>query len=281
MMDIWFTEEDENSLRYSYKIKKVLFEGQSEFQKIVVVDTVAYGKMLVIDGFVMITEADEFVYHEMISHIPACLHRDPKRVVVIGGGDGGTVRELLKHPGIEEIILCEIDEMVVDQSRKWFPQVAVGLDDPRVTVKIGDGIAYMAEQNENVDIAVIDSTDPIGPGEGLFSTSFYKSVSRALKPGGLMVAQSESPWYDTPILQRIYKNISGGFPHIRPYLGSVPTYPRGLWTWTLASMDPIDPDAFDRQRFAKVSSDLSYLTESGFTGAFALPPFYRRKLEIS
>jgi spermidine synthase len=280
-MDLWFTEEDDQSLRYGYKIKKTLFEGQSEFQSVVVLDTEAYGKMLVIDGFVMITDTDEFVYHEMISHIPTCLHKDPKKVVVIGGGDGGTVRELLKHPSIEEIVLCEIDSMVVEQSRKWFPQVACGLDDPRVSLRIGDGIAYMAEQEDSVDIAIIDSTDPIGPGEGLFSTAFYKSVSRALKPGGLMVAQSESPWYDPPILQRIYKNISGGFPHIRPYLGSVPTYPRGLWTWTLASMSPIDPASFDKMRFSSISSGLNYLTEDGFTGAFALPPFYRRKLEIS
>jgi len=278
-MDLWFTEEDSNAIRYGYKIKDVLFEGQSEFQKIVVLETEAYGKMLLIDGCVMLTEQDEFVYHEMISHIPACLHKDPKRVVVIGGGDGGTVRELLKHPGIEEIVLCEIDAMVVDECKKFFPGVACGLDDPRVKVKIGDGIAYMAEQTNSVDIAIIDSTDPIGPGEGLFTKAFYSSVAKALRPGGLMVAQSESPWYPPAILNRIHHNIGGGFENIMPYMGAVPTYPRGLWSWTLASNDKLNLKNFDETRFSEISQNLKYLTLGGVHGAFSLPPFYAAKLE--
>jgi spermidine synthase len=277
-MNLWFTEEESGAFRNGHKVKEILFDGESEFQKISIFETEALGKMLVIDGCVMLTDADEFVYHEMISHIPVCMHSGPKRVVVIGGGDGGTVRELLKHSEIEEIVLCEIDGMVVEQSRKWFPKVACGLDDPRVTVRIGDGVAYMAEQENSVDLAIIDSTDPIGPGEGLFSREFYKSVARALKPDGLMVAQSESPWYKPEVLQRIFKNIRGGFPHIRPYLGTIPTYPRGTWSWTMASMNPINPQTFDYDRFHKISSGLEYLTDDGVVGAFALPPYFERKL---
>lgn len=278
-MELWYTETERDQISTSWKTTDVLFHGQSEFQKVEVIETLAYGKMLVLDGCVMVTEHDEFVYHEMISHIPACLHKDPKRVVVIGGGDGGTVRELLKHEGIEEIILCEIDEMVVDVCRKHFPQIACGLDDKRVKVKIGDGIAYMKELKGEIDIAIIDSTDPIGPGEGLFTPDFYKSVARALRPGGLMVAQSESPWFPKEMLARIHHNIGAGFANKKSYIGSIPTYPRGLWSWTMAAAEPFNPASLDRKRFAKVQKGLQYLTADRAVGAFDLPPFFQDKID--
>ena len=278
-MELWFTEQEQDHIRTSWKTEDVLFREQSAFQTVEVIQTKAYGRMLVLDGCVMITDADEFVYHEMIAHIPAVIHPNPKRVVVIGGGDGGTVRELLKHDGIEEIVLCEIDGMVVDASRKFFPAVAGKLDDPRVQVRIGDGVAYMRELEGACDIAVIDSTDPIGPGEGLFSGDFYRSVARALRPGGLMVAQSESPWYTNEILGRIHRNIRAGFQHKRSYVGAIPTYPRGLWSWTMASNTAFDPARFDRARLAKVAPGLKYLTETLLTSAFALPAFYQEKLD--
>jgi spermidine synthase len=279
-MELWFTEQEQDHIRVSWKADEVLFRGQSEYQTVEVINTKAYGRMLILDGCVMITEADEFVYHEMISHIPAVIHKDPKVVVVIGGGDGGTVRELLKHKSIERVVLCEIDGMVVDACRKFFPEVACGLDDPRVEVKIGDGVAYMKELNQEVDIAIIDSTDPIGPGEGLFSGDFYKSVARAMRPGGVMVAQSESPWYTKDMLGRIHRNISAGFAHRKSYIGAIPTYPRGLWSWTMASNTPFDPAQFDRQRFAAVAKTLKYLSPSRVSSVFDLPPFYAEKIGL-
>ena len=155
------------------------------------IETESYGRMLLIDGLVMITDRDEFVYHEMIAHIPALNHRKPERVVVIGGGDGGTVRELLKHPSIKEVVLCEIDGLVVDASKKYFPEVAGCLEDSRVRVNIGDGLAYMKNHDPGVlDLVIVDSTDPVGPGEGLFTKEFYSSVSKALKADGMMACQS-------------------------------------------------------------------------------------------
>lgn len=277
-MELWFTEQEKDHIRFGLKAEGVLFKGKSEFQEIEVIETKAYGRMLVLDGCVMTTDEDEFVYHEMIAHPAACIHKDPKRALVIGGGDGGTVRELLKHKGLEQIVLCEIDGMVVDACRKFFPQIACGLDDKRVTVNIGDGVAYIKDHQAAFDIIIIDSTDPIGPGEGLFSGEFYQSVARALRPGGLMVAQSEAIWFKDDVLGRIHRNIAAGFKHKRTYLGAIPTYPRGTWSWTMASNAAFDPQDFNKARFATVEKGLKYLTADILPSAFHLPPFFRDKL---
>lgn len=280
-MNLWVTEQEADHIRTGWAVTEVLFSGRSEFQTVDVVETKAYGTMLLLDGLVMISDADEFIYHEMISHIPLCLHNNPKRVVVIGGGDGGTVREILKYPNIEEVILCEIDEMVIEQSKKFFPKVAECLSpgfDSRVKVRVGDGVAFMKQLKNEVDIILVDSTDPIGPGEGLFSREFYRDVAAALRKGGLMAAQSESPWFTKDALGRIHRNISGGFKHRKSYVAPIPTYPRGSWSWTIASQDPIEPSRFSMERFSKVEPTLRYLSKDLMTGAFALPKFYAEKI---
>lgn len=283
MMNLWFTEQEADHIRTGWVVTDVLFQGKSEFQTVDVIETKAYGTMLLLDGMVMITDADEFIYHEMISHIPVCLHPNPKRVVVIGGGDGGTVRELLKHREIEEIILCEIDDLVIQTSRKYFPEVAGCLfeNNPRVKVKVGDGIAFVKTLKNEVDIILVDSTDPIGPGEGLFSREFYSDVAKALKPGGLMAAQSESPWFTKEALGRIHRNIAGGFKHIKSYVAPIPTYPRGSWSWTIAGQAEVKPEKFDAVRFDRVEPTLKYLSKDLMTGAFALPKFYAEKISKS
>jgi spermidine synthase len=281
-MNLWVTEQEGENIRTGWAVTEVLFSGKSDFQTVDVVETKAYGTMLLLDGLVMLTDSDEFIYHEMISHIPLCLHPNPRRVVVIGGGDGGTVREILKHKDVEEVILCEIDGMVIEQSIKFFPKVADCLKsgfDPRVKVRVGDGIAFMKELKNEVDVILVDSTDPIGPGEGLFSREFYRDVAGALRKGGVMAAQSESPWFTKEALGRIHRNISGGFKHRRSYIAAIPTYPRGSWSWTVAAQDPIEPARFDQGRFEKVSSGLQYLTKDLMTGAFALPKFYADKID--
>ena len=281
-MNLWVTEQEGEDIRTGWAVTEVLFSGKSEFQTVDVVETKAYGTMLLLDGLVMLTDADEFIYHEMITHIPLCMHANPRRVVVIGGGDGGTVREILKHKDVEEVILCEIDGMVIEQSKKFFPKVAACLNpgfDSRVTVRVGDGIAFMKELKNEVDVILVDSTDPIGPGEGLFSREFYSDVAGALRTGGVMAAQSESPWFTKEALGRIHRNISGRFKHRRSYIAAIPTYPRGSWSWTVAAQDPIDPTRFDHGRFEKVSGGLQYLTKDLMTGAFALPKFYADKID--
>ncbi len=280
-MNLWVTEQEADHVRTGWAVTEVLFSGRSEFQTVDVVETKAYGTMLLLDGLVMITDADEFIYHEMISHIPLCLHPNPKRVLVIGGGDGGTVREILKHKSVEEVILCEIDDMVIEQSKRFFPQVANCLKpgvDPRVKVRVGDGVAFIKELKNEMDVILVDSTDPIGPGEGLFSREFYRNVAGALKQGGLMAAQSESPWFTKDALSRIHRNISGGFKHRKSYVAPIPTYPRGSWSWTVAAQEPIDPAKFNGERFSKVENSLQYLSRDLMTGAFALPRFYLDKI---
>lgn len=279
-MQLWYFEDYGDDLKAGFKAKNVLFRGKSEFQTVDVIETEAYGRMLLLDGLVMCTDKDEFVYHELISHVPALNHPRPERIVVIGGGDGGTVRELLKHPEVKEIVLCEIDGMVVEASEKYFPAIASGIRDPRVKLNVGDGVAYMKNcAPASLDVVIVDSTDPIGPGEGLFSGDFYKSVARALKPDGVMACQSESPWHDAPILQRIYRNVSAGFQYVYPYIGSIPTYPKGMWSWTMASNKQIDVSKFDRRRFAKIAeTQLEYLNEDLMTGVFAIPNFFRKKM---
>ena len=278
-MSLWFTEQEADSIRTSFAISEVLHSSQSSYQKIEVVETFAYGKMLILDGCVMLTEKDEFVYHEMIAHVPMGLKADAKQVLIIGGGDGGTVREFLRYPGIEKIILAEIDSEVVEVSRKFFPSVSSGLKDSRVEIKIGDGVAYLGQLEKAIDLLVIDSTDPVGPGEGLFTGEFYRSAARALKPGGIMVAQSESPWHSSESLQRIWSAMRQGFQYVTPYVGAVPTYPRGFWSWTLASQDPIQSDKMNVEPLRSIESQLKYLTPELAKSAFALPRFFADKLK--
>jgi spermidine synthase len=274
---MWFTEEDGPNLRISYKIEALLHRSRSSFQSIEVIESTVYGKILILDGFVMLSESDEFVYHEMIAHIPLCLHDRPERVLVIGGGDGGTVREVLKHPSVTQVTLCEIDGKVIEVCQEFFPQLTSGFADKRCEVIVGDGIRYIQEQAQSFDVIIIDSTDPVGPGIGLFTGDFYKSVSRALKPCGIMVAQSESPWYKGEVLRNIFENIKVAFPHVRPYLGSIPTYSRGLWSWTLASQAPIDSREISVARIERIEG-LKYLTKEIAKASFALPPFYTKKI---
>jgi spermidine synthase len=276
-MPQYFVENLDPSIHF--EVTEVLLNTKTDFQSLQVLDTKNLGKVMVLDDCVMITQKDEFVYHEMIAHIPVCYHESPKTVVVIGGGDGGTVRELVKHKEIEKVILCEIDAGVIDAAKKFFPEVACGLEDPRVEVRVGDGIAYMKTLENEVDIVLVDSTDPVGPGEGLFTKEFYQSVKRALKSDGIMTAQSESPWLEKEFLLKIKNNIAAGFDHIKPYIGSVPTYPMGLWSWTMASNVNLDSSRFNKERFSKVSENLQYLTTGMASNAFELPPFYRKKLE--
>ncbi|MFK7873378.1 MAG: polyamine aminopropyltransferase [Oligoflexales bacterium] len=280
-MSVWFTEEDGQGRRYGFAIEDVLFSGQSAYQKVEVFQTKHWGRLLAVDGFVMLTERDEFVYHEMISHPAVCMHQSPEEVVVIGGGDGGTLRELVKHDAVKHITLCEIDQMVIDASLEFLPGVASAFEHDKVTVKVGDGIAYMNELENHADLILVDSADPIGPGEGLFTDVFYRSVAKALKPDGLMVAQTDSVWMNQVQQQKVYGQISSAFREVKPMQGVVPTYPNAHWTWTMAANRPLDLSQLDLSRLAAVEKDLQYLNQDMLKAVFALPTFYRRQLGLS
>lgn len=277
-MTLWTTEEHAG-VQVGFRTDRTLYHAQSPYQAIDVVETQPYGRMLLLDGLVMTTERDEFVYHEMIAHVPLLNHPDPKRVLIIGGGDGGTVREALKHPEVETIVLCEIDGMVVEACKTYLPALTCGLSDPRVTVNIGDGIAYMAEEARDFDVIIIDSSDPVGPGEGLFTEDFYCNVHRALKGNGLMVAQTESPYMDHAIIQKIYPMFQRIFPLVRMYTGAIPTYPSGFWSWGLcAKTNTLLQPADNPERLAAIEKTCRYYNGAIHQASFALPNFVKQLL---
>lgn len=252
---------------------------RTEFQEIMVLDTVEFGHMLVLDDIIQTTEKDEFTYHELMSHIPLLTHPDPRQVLVIGGGDGGVIREILKHSTVRMARLVEIDQGVVDAARRHLPGISRGLADERCQVVVDDGIKHVAETRGEYDVIIVDSTDPIGPAVGLFTREFYHNVYDALAPGGLFVAQTESPFFNRDLITGIQEVLRQVFPVPRLYWGVVPTYPGGMWTFSMGSRgpDPLELDAGTvEERFAKrIHHPTRYVIPAVYRAAFALPPFVR------
>ncbi|GAU23958.1 hypothetical protein TSUD_183580 [Trifolium subterraneum] len=245
---------------HSLKIEKILFQGTSDYQKVMVFQSSTYGKVLVLDGVIQLTERDECAYQEMITHLPLCSIPNPKKVLVIGGGDGGVLREVARHSSIEKIDICEIDNMVVEVSKQFFPEVAVGFNDPRVTLRIGDGVAFLKAAPEGTyDAVIVDSSDPIGPAQELFEKPFFQSVARALRPGGVMCTQAESIWLHMDIIEDIVSNCRQIFKGSVNYAWTtVPTYPSGMIGFMLCSTEgplvdfkhPVNPiDEKESQKF--------------------------------
>ena len=284
--DIWFTERNENialSLRHE---GKKLYEANSDFQKVEVYETHAYGNMLTLDGMVMTTEKDEYVYHEMIAHVPLFTHPSPKRVLVIGGGDGGTVREILKNKNVEEVVMVEIDQLVIDASKEFLPSISCALESPKLSLRVEDGIKFVREtKDEAFDIVIVDSTDPVGPAEGLFTDGFYQDVYRVLNKNGIMITQSESPRFNQKVFKEIFDCYVGifGEDKVHTYLAYVPTYPTGMWSFSYCSKGIAHPlDLLDekyRSNFFK-ENKLNYYNEGVHQASFALPNFVKEILEI-
>ena len=279
-MEMWYTEKHSENVGITMKVTKTLFSGKSEFQKLDIVETLEYGKMMLLDGLVMVTERDEFVYHDMIAHPALFTHPDPKKVLVIGGGDGGSIREIMKHPGVELAVLCEIDGLVIDKSIELLPSMACEIDgsNPRVKLHVDDGIAYIREHQNEFDVILIDSTDPIGPAVGLFEEDFYRVVHGALKADGIMVAQSESPFYHAEIQKKMYGNLRAVFPIVEMYQAFIPTYPSGLWSFAFASKKYHPVKDFDQNRAAARKFHTRYYNEELHLGAFMLPTFARENI---
>ena len=284
--DIWFTERDEN-IALSLKHNGKLYSQQSDFQKVEIYETLAYGNMLTLDGLVMCTEKDEYVYHEMITHVPVLTHGHVSRALIIGGGDGGTARELLKHPGIEEVVMVEIDNKVIEASRSFLPATSSALDHPKLNLIIDDGIKYVNESKSGAfDLVIVDSTDPVGPGEGLFTEAFYRDVYRILKPAGVMVTQSESPRFNNKVFKEIYacyREIFGAM-NVHCYLAYIPTYPTGMWSFSYSTKGGKHPIRdFDNQRVESfvTANALSYYNPHIHKAAFALPNFVKEMIEVT
>ena len=226
-MHLTFTEKHTEHVGLAIDIDRQLYCAQSKFQRIDVFETPEFGRILTLDGILMLTEKDEFIYHEMITHVPMAVHPAAKNVLIIGGGDGGAVRELCRYDTVEHIDLVEIDEAVVAACREYFPTVAGSLNDPRVNIRYEDGLKYVRRCSEAYDVIIVDSTDPFGPGEGLFTKEFYGNCFKALKEDGILVNQHEDPFYpdDAAAVRRIHKQIVLSFPLSRLYQGAHPDVP--------------------------------------------------------
>lgn len=258
------------------KVKEVLFSRQSQFQKVEIIDSdSALGKILTLDDLMMTTEGDEYFYHEMISHIPMMSHKCPKSVLVIGGGDGGTVREVLKHDTVEKVVLCEIDGMVIDACKKYLPTIAGKLDDPKVEILVEDAIEYIKNKENEFDIVLIDSTDPMGPGEGLFTEEFYTNVKKSLKQGGIVAAQSESPVVNKEEIKKMYTLLKKVFPITSTYTSPIPTYPGGYWAWAFCS-EEVEPLSYiDERRCEEITKTCKIYNKEYHLARFALPNFLK------
>lgn len=265
----WFEELHED-IGLKFKLKKRLFSKQSDFQKVEVVETTGHGLLLAHDGMIMVTEKDEFVYHDMITHVPLFTHPNPKNVLVIGGGDGGTVREVLRHPSVEKVTMVEIDSVVVEASKEFIPLTAGKLDDPRVTLIIDDGVKFMKESKETFDVIIIDSSEPIGPATPLFNKDFYADVAARLSPNGIVTAQAESPYYDMKMQKVLVKIMKEVFPKVHLYNYCNMSYPSGLWSFAYASHGICPLKDFDKTR---VSGDFQYYSPEVHQGSFLLPQF--------
>lgn len=249
-MDMWIKEEQIADAAMTYKIKETLVRKQTEFQDLAILDTYAFGRMLVLDGIIQTTIKDEFVYHEMITHIPLFTHPNPKKVLVIGGGDGGAIREILKHPSVEKAVLCEIDKCVIEECKTYLPEISCDLDNPRCQVFVGDGIKYVHEHKNEFDVIIVDSTDPFGAAEGLFGGSFYREIYECLTDDGIFIAQTETPFYLPEVVKKVFSDAKEVFPITKLFMAAIPTYPGGYWSFTIGSKkydpeNPISSNIFD------------------------------------
>jgi spermidine synthase len=275
-MELWYTEKQTENFGITAKITRTLHTEETEFQKLDMIETVEWGRMLVLDGMVMTTIRDEFVYHEMISHVALNTHPNPKNVLVVGGGDGGAIREIIKHPSVEKAVLAEIDGRVIEVSKQYLPEIAGALDDPRVDVRVIDGIKHIQESKDTYDIILVDSTEPVGPAVGLFARDFYQGIYEALKEDGIMVAQTESPFFNADLIRRVYRDIATIYPIARLYTASIPTYPSGLWTFTMGSKK-YDPLQVDESKLKDL--DTKYYSPRIHKSIFQLPKFVEELLK--
>ena len=279
-MQLWYSERHTQHVEFSIKVDRQLYSGQSEFQRIDVFDSKEFGRFLTLDGFMMLTEKDEFIYHEMIAHVPMAVRPDIKNVLVIGAGDGGVIRELVRYHTIEKIDLVEIDELVVEVCKQYLPATACRLDDERLSIYYEDGLKYIRRFSDKYDLIIVDSTDPFGPGEGLFTKEFYGNCYKALTENGIMVNQHESPFYaeDALAMQRAHKRIYESFPISKVYQAHIPTYPSGHWLFGFASKNLHPINDINAVKWNTLGLPTKYYNTRLHVGAFALPTYVEELL---
>ncbi len=272
----WICERHTEGYAVKWKVEKILHEEQTPYQKLTVVDTLEWGKALLLDDALQVTEKDEFIYHEMISHVAMCTHPRPEKILIIGGGDGGALREVLKHQRIDRVDLVEIDEKVVDNSKRFFPTLSCAFDDKRANLHIADGVRYVKDTPYSYDVVIVDSSDPYGPATPLFDLEFYRDVYNLLKEDGLLVVQSESPIFYEKVFVSVFRQINAVFPLARVFLAPIATYVSGPWTFTMGSKK------YNPQKPEKDPKDLGYLkyyNKGIHQAAFCLPPYIKEMLK--
>ena len=279
--DTWFTEVHDPGLRFSIKLKKEIYNAKSAFQEILIYESESFGKILILDGFLMCTEKDEHIYHEMIVHPAMATRPDIDRVLVIGGGDGGAVRELCRYPGIRHIDLVEIDPDVLQACQTYLPQIACSLDDPRVHIYYEDGVRYIRKHQNEYALIIVDSTDPFGPGEGLFTQEFYGACHHALDKDGILVNQHESVFYEEyiPAMRRAHRILRRLFPISEVFQAHIPTYPSGHWLFGFSSkrLHPLRDQ--QRESWEALGLRTQYYNSRLHRGAFFLPNNVLHELE--
>ncbi|XP_076472542.1 spermidine synthase-like isoform X2 [Babylonia areolata] len=282
----WFSELSElwPGQALSLEVDKVLFKQKSKYQDIMVFKSKNYGNVLVLDGVIQCTERDEFSYQEMIAHLPLFSHPHPRRVLVIGGGDGGVVREILKHSQVEQIDMCEIDEMVIEVSKQLLPNMACGFSDPRLRLHVKDGVHFMEEHKATFDVIITDSSDPIGPACSLFEERYYQLMKEALAPGGVICSQGESLWLHLELIGSMQQFCRSLFPSVAYAFTTIPTYPSGQIGFLLCSPDPSVNFAEPRRVLSageRSQMALRYYNPDIHRAAFCLPEFARKSIQTS
>lgn len=280
-MELWYTEQHTDQVRFSIKVDKQIVSRQSEYQRIDLFESEEFGKILSLDGCLMVTEKDEFIYHDMMVHIPMATNPNIKRVLVIGAGDGGSIRELTRYSMIEQIDMVEIDKEVVNVCKEYLPQTACKLEDKRVNIVYEDGLKFVRTKANAYDLILVDSTDPFGPGEGLFTKEFYGNCYNALSEEGILINQHESTYYSSyqESMKRAHQRIKEMFPICKVYQAHIPTYPSGHWLFGFASKkyDPIKD--LDADKWNELGIKTKYYNTELHKGSFAIPNYVLERLD--
>lgn len=267
--ELWISEYSTDNLKLSMRVKKILHSEKTPYQELLIADTHQYGRVLMLDGAYQLTERDEFTYSEMMAHVPLCAHNNPENVLIIGGGDGAIMREVLKHECVKKCTLIDIDERVIESSKEFLPFAGCSFSDSRADVKCMDAMKYIRETDERYDVVIIDSTDPVDFAAGLFQSGFYADVKRVMNPDAFMSELTESPFTDTKLMCQSIREMRKVFPLVRMYWGVVPTYPSGMWTYGLSCMNKnAKPEVPVRD-----VKGTRYYTNEIHKASFILPPF--------
>ncbi len=279
-MEMWFSEFHTPDVKHSIRVNRQLYSKQSDYQRIDIFETPEFGRVLTLDGNVMLTERDEFIYDEMITHVPMAVHPGIRDILVIGAGDGGVVKELTRYDRVRHIDLVEMDPQVVEACRAYLPGNACRLDDSRVHIYFENALKFIRRCESAYDLIIVDSTDPFGPSEGLFTLEFYGNCYKALRADGIMVNQQGSPFYkqDAEAMQRSHKRIAGTFPISRVYQAHIPTYAAGYWLFGFASKKYHPVNDLDAAKWLALNLSTRYYTTQLHVGAFYLPAFLEKML---